>query len=115
MCERKETETPKEAKERKWRAQAPKERLGGSPKFPVRRPVQFFVVLAILGAVRDRVTESGLPSEVNWGARRTNKAIYSLSPGNGVLGDPMFWEHLGGALGPRFGVFYLGKTINSRT
>ena len=52
MRERKETETKKEAKQRKRRAQAPKERLGGSPKFPVRRQVQFFMVLAILEAVR---------------------------------------------------------------
>ncbi len=60
--------------------------------------------LAILGAVRDRLTESGLQSRVKLqvGVRRTNKAIYSLTPGKGVLGDPMFWEHLGGALGPRF-------------
>ena len=53
------------------------------------------------------------PSEVNWRVRRTNKAIYSLTPGLSVKCAGEFWEHLGGALGSRFGVFYFGKTINS--
>ena len=46
---REATETKKGVEERKRRAQAPKERSGGSPRFPV----------AILGAVRGRLTESG--------------------------------------------------------
>ena len=64
------------------------------------------MVLAILGAVRGgfgSMTESGLQSRVELavGVRRTNEAIYSLTPGNVLKWDPMFWEHLGGALGPR--------------
>ena len=76
-----------------------------------------FAILIIFGAVKGEVDGKRLaePSGVKTMVRRTNKAIYSLTPGSGVLGTPKFWEHLGGALGPRFGVFYLGKTINSRT
>ena len=56
MRERKETETKKEAKERKRRAQAPEERLGGSPKFPVRPQVHFLHGFGYLGGRQGEVS-----------------------------------------------------------
>ncbi len=70
---RKETETKKEAKERKRRAQASKERLGGTPKFPVRPQVQFF-----LGAVRGKLFRTILREKSGNGEHRPQKSVQEI-------------------------------------
>ena len=50
--EKEAKDTKKGAEERKRRAQAPKERSGGSPRLQCDQKYECFTVLAILGAVR---------------------------------------------------------------